>query len=108
VSRVQVVQNNSKYFKNSMETKENELSEAYLQLAGVLKTLENKHFEKDIDFGINTLACSAWFFSPPAVTFLEKVADPHWLKIKDSKFFLYEFEVWQGCKNVGVNLTVPS
>ena len=87
-----------------MQTTKTQLSAAYYQLGAIFESLEKAHFELNKDFGVNTLACSSWYLSPPAVIFLEQRLDPYWLLLKYNQLFSWELEIWQGFKNKGVSL----
>lgn len=87
-----------------MQITKTQLSEAYFQLGGIFHLLEQAHFEIDKDFGVNALECSAWYLSPPAVTFLEKRLDPSWAAIKYNQRFKWNPELWQGFQSKGVSL----
>lgn len=82
------------------------LSENYTQLGKLFASLEEARFEQGKDFGENITGCFKWFISPPAVIFLERRFNPHWIAIKNNHNFSWKMEDWEGYRAKAVDLSL--
>lgn len=80
------------------------ISQGYRQLAAVFEALEKSKFKADEDFGANVVGCFCWYISPAGVAFLEKIALPAWLGLKENSQFKWNFQNWDGYQGQGVDI----
>jgi len=80
------------------------LSESFSQLSNIFECLEVARYQENKDFGANVAGCFEWYLSPPAVQFLEKRLNPHWMAIKYNQRFKWEMLPWHGYEGKGVSI----